>query len=63
MCFSERLGLETTALDNNAQEMLGPNIPNSTCDGAVQFKAGLWVRKAADVKQENFMAFQGRPRI
>ena len=39
-----RFNFETAVQDNNGQEMLkgrllGPNIPKSTCDGALQFKA------------------------
>ena len=45
----------------NAQEMtksnIGPNIPKSTC---AELKHGIWLRKAANVKEENFMAFQGK---
>ena len=44
---------------------LGPRHFESTCDGALQFNQGqeVWLRKAVNGKEENFMAFQGRQRI
>ena len=57
-----RSGLEIR--HNNAQEMtkfnLGPNILKTHEMELFSSRQELWLRKAANVKEENLMAFQGR---
>ena len=49
---------------SNAQEMtkfnLGPNIFKAHVIELFSSRQELWLRKAANVKEENLMAFQGR---
>ena len=56
-----RSGLE---IESNAQEItkfdLGPNILKAHVIELFSSRQELWLRKAANVKEENLMAFQGR---
>ena len=49
---------------SNAQEItkfnLGPNILKAHVIELFSSRQELWLRKAANVKEENLMAFQGR---
>ena len=48
----------------DAKVNLGPNILKSTRDEALHFKGRkIGLRKAANVKEDNPMEFQGRQRI
>ena len=59
-----RSGLEIELRHSNAQEItkfnLGPNILKAHVIELFSSRQGLWLRKAANVKEENLMAFQGR---
>ena len=50
--------------ETNAQEItkfnLGPNILKAHVIELFSSRQELWLRKAANVKEENLMAFQGR---
>ena len=74
--LSKCLGLNQTLLspahccayavvsNSNAQEItkfnLGPNILKAHVIELFSSRQELWLRKAANVKEENLMAFQGR---
>ena len=53
-----------SGLEINAQEItkfnLGPNILKAHVMELFSSRQELWLRKAANVKEENLMAFQGR---
>ena len=59
-----RSGLEILRRHSNAQEItkfnLGPNILKAHEMELFSSRQEPWLRKAANVKEENLMAFQGR---
>ena len=59
-----RSGLEIELRQSNAQEItkfnLGPNILKAHVIELFSSRQELWLKKAANVKEENLMAFQGR---
>ena len=59
MCFQNVLRRHS-----NAQEItkfkIGPNILKAHVIELFSSRQELWLRKAANVKEENLMAFQGR---
>ena len=64
LCLRSGLEIELSRRHSNAQEMtkfnLGPNILIAHAIELFSSRQELWLRKAANVKEENLMAFQGR---
>ena len=66
LCLRSGLEIELRPLrrHSNAQEItkfnLGPNILKAHVIELFSSRQELWLRKAANVKEENLMAFQGR---
>ena len=70
LCYLLRIAVPTQWSRNrmrrhsNAQEItkfnLGPNILKAHLIELFSSRQELWLRKAANVKEENLMAFQGR---
>ena len=71
LCYLLRIAVPTQWSRNrtlrrhsNAQEItkfnLGPNILKAHVIELFSSRQELWLRKAANVKEENLMAFQGR---
>ena len=63
LCLRSGLKIELRR-HSNAQEMtkfkIGPNILKAHEMELFSSRQELWLRKAANVKEENLMAFQGR---
>ena len=64
LCLRSGLEIELLRRHSNAQEItkfnLGPNILKAHVIELFSSRQELWLRKAANVKEENLMAFQGR---
>ena len=64
LCLRSGLEIEPLRRHSNAQEItkfnLGPNILKEHVIELFSSRQELWLRKAANVKEENLMAFQGR---
>ena len=57
-----RSGLEIELAQEITKFNLGPNILKAHVIELFSSRQELWLRKAANVKEENLMAFQGRQR-